>query len=177
MAKNGICILSALQLRRAVWARQARPHPGQLRIFYVEAVVIPTKNALSRRARRRTHMRRMPLIRIIVPKARECRSDGQRSERSMSMPGSQNRLLDDFARLMQNAAGMADGARREVEEFLKARMERLLAGMDLVTREEFEVVREMAVRAREENERLAARILAIEAKLGDKDAGAEPPKA
>ena len=93
------------------------------------------------------------------------------------MPGSQNRLLDDFARLMQNAAGMADGARREVEEFLKARMERLLAGMDLVTREEFEVVREMAVRAREENERLAARILAIEAKLGDKDAGSEPPKA
>ncbi len=84
----------------------------------------------------------------------------------MSSP--QNRFFDDLARLMQNAAGMADGARREVEDFLKARMERLLAGMDLVTREEFEAAREMAVKAREENERLSARLAALEAKLGDK---------
>jgi BMFP domain-containing protein YqiC len=84
------------------------------------------------------------------------------------MPSPQNRFLDDLAKLMQNAAGMADGARREVEDFFKARMERVLAGMDLVTREEFEAAREMAVRAREENERLSARIAALEAKLGDK---------
>jgi BMFP domain-containing protein YqiC len=84
----------------------------------------------------------------------------------MSSP--QNRFFDDLAKLMQNAAGMADGARREVEDFLKARMERLLAGMDLVTREEFEAAREMAVKAREENERLSARLAALEAKLGDK---------
>jgi BMFP domain-containing protein YqiC len=84
----------------------------------------------------------------------------------MSSP--QNRFFDDLAKLMQNAAGMADGARREVEDFLKARMERLLAGMDLVTRDEFEAAREMAVKAREENERLSARIAALEAKLGDK---------
>ena len=84
----------------------------------------------------------------------------------MSSP--QYRFFDDLAKLMQNAAGMADGARREVEDFLKARMERLLAGMDLVTREEFEAAREMAVKAREENERLSARIAALEAKLGDK---------
>jgi BMFP domain-containing protein YqiC len=84
----------------------------------------------------------------------------------MSSP--QNRFFDDLAKLMQNAAGMADGARREVEDFLKARMERMLAGMDLVTREEFEAAREMAVKAREENERLAARLAALEAKLGDK---------
>jgi BMFP domain-containing protein YqiC len=84
----------------------------------------------------------------------------------MSSP--QNRFFDDLAKLMQNAAGMADGARREVEDFLKARMERLLAGMDLVTREEFEAAREMAVKAREENERFSARIAALEAKLGDK---------
>ena len=84
----------------------------------------------------------------------------------MSSP--QNRFFDDLAKMMQNAAGMADGARREIEDFLKARMERLLAGMDLVTREEFEAVREMAVKAREENERLSARIAALEAKLGDK---------
>jgi BMFP domain-containing protein YqiC len=84
------------------------------------------------------------------------------------MPSSQNRFLDDLAKLFQNAAGMADGARREVEDFFRARMERILAGMDLVTREEFEAAREMAVRAREENERLAARIAALEAKIGDK---------
>jgi BMFP domain-containing protein YqiC len=84
----------------------------------------------------------------------------------MSSP--QNRFFDDLAKLMQNAAGMADGARREIEDFLKARMERLLSGMDLVTREEFEAVREMAVKACEENERLSARIAALEAKLGDK---------
>jgi BMFP domain-containing protein YqiC len=84
----------------------------------------------------------------------------------MSSP--QNRFFDDLAKLMQNAAGMADGARREVEDFLKARMERLLAGMDLVTREEFEAAREMAVKAREENERLSARLAVLEAKLGDK---------
>ncbi|SDR42129.1 BMFP domain-containing protein YqiC [Rhizobiales bacterium GAS191] len=85
------------------------------------------------------------------------------------MPSTQNRFLDDLARLMQNAAGMADGARREVEDFFKARMERTLSGMDLVGREEFEAVREMAIRAREENERLSTRIAALEAKLGDKD--------
>jgi BMFP domain-containing protein YqiC len=84
------------------------------------------------------------------------------------MPNTQNRFLDDLARLFQNAAGMADGARREVEDFFKARMERVLGGMDLVTREEFEAAREMAVRAREENERLSARIAALEAKLGEK---------
>ena len=81
----------------------------------------------------------------------------------MSSP--QSRFFDDIAKLMQNAAGMADGARREVEDFLKSRMERLLAGMDLVSREEFEAAREMAVKAREENERLSARIAALEAKL------------
>lgn len=89
----------------------------------------------------------------------------------MSSP--QNRFFDDLAKLMQNAAGMADGARREVEDFLKARMEGLLSGMDLVTREEFEAAREMAVKAREENERLSARIAALEAKLGDKPEGAK----
>ncbi|MBV9750982.1 MAG: accessory factor UbiK family protein, partial [Hyphomicrobiales bacterium] len=84
------------------------------------------------------------------------------------MSNPQNRFFDDLAKLMQNAAGMADGARREVEDFFKARMERLLAGMDLVSREEFEAVREMAVKAREENERLSARIAVLETKLETK---------
>ncbi|MBV8447759.1 MAG: accessory factor UbiK family protein [Hyphomicrobiales bacterium] len=94
------------------------------------------------------------------------------------MSNPQNRFFDDLAKLMQNAAGMADGARREVEDFFKARMERLLAGMDLVSREEFEAVREMAVKAREENERLSARIAALETKLetklGDKAQPSDP---
>jgi len=88
------------------------------------------------------------------------------------MPNTRNRFLDDLARLFQDAAGMAEGARREVEDFLRARMERILVGMDLVTREEFEAVREMAIKAREENERLAQRLAALEAKSGEKP-GAE----
>jgi BMFP domain-containing protein YqiC len=91
------------------------------------------------------------------------------------MPSTQNRFLDDIARLFQDAAGMADGARREVEDFFRARMERVLAGMDLVTRDEFEAVREMAVRAREENERLSERLSALEAKLGEKTHGRDGP--
>ncbi|MFZ4530576.1 MAG: accessory factor UbiK family protein [Alsobacter sp.] len=78
----------------------------------------------------------------------------------------QNRLLDDVARLFTDAAGMAQGVRREIEAVVKAQMERLVRDMDVVTREEFEATREMAVLAREENERLAARIQALEARLG-----------
>ena len=87
----------------------------------------------------------------------------------------QNRLLDDVARMFTDAAGMAQGVRREVEAVVKAQMERLVRDMDVVTREEFEAVREMAVLAREENERLAARIEALEARLGA--AAATPPAA
>lgn len=86
----------------------------------------------------------------------------------------QNRLLDDVARMFTDAAGMAQGVRREVEAVVKAQMERLVRDMDVVTREEFEAVRDMAVLAREENERLAARIEALEARLG---ATAEAPPA
>jgi BMFP domain-containing protein YqiC len=73
-----------------------------------------------------------------------------------------NRILDDFARIMTDAAGMAQGVRREVEGVFKAQFERMIRDMDLVTREEFEAVREMAQLAREENDRLLARIEALE---------------
>jgi BMFP domain-containing protein YqiC len=76
-----------------------------------------------------------------------------------------NRFLDDFAKLMTDAAGVADGMRREVETVMRAQGERLLAGMDLVNREEFEAVKAMAARAREENERLAERLAALEVEL------------
>ncbi|MEO0363120.1 MAG: accessory factor UbiK family protein, partial [Pseudomonadota bacterium] len=62
------------------------------------------------------------------------------------------------------AAGVAQGVKTEAETVVRQRMERLIADMDLVTREDFEVVREMAQKAREENEALAARIEALEAK-------------
>jgi len=86
----------------------------------------------------------------------------------------QNRLLDDVARMFTDADGMAQGVRREIEAVVKAQMERLVRDMDVVTREEFEAARDMAVLAREENERLAARIEALEARLG---ATAETPPA
>ncbi len=77
-----------------------------------------------------------------------------------------NRILDEFAKLMTDAAGAAQGVRREVETAFRGQAERILNTMDVVQREEFEVVRDMAVKAREENARLAARIEALEAKLG-----------
>ena len=76
-----------------------------------------------------------------------------------------NRIMDEFAKLMTDAAGAAQGVRKEVETAFHAQAERWLNSMDLVKREEFEAVREMAVKAREENDALAARLDALEAKL------------
>lgn len=79
-----------------------------------------------------------------------------------------NRIFDDFAKLMTDAAGAAQGMRSEVETAFRAQAERFMNSMDVVKREEFEAVREMAVKAREENDALAARIAALEAKLAAK---------
>ena len=76
-----------------------------------------------------------------------------------------NRILDEFAKLMTDAAGAAQGVRREMETVFRAQGEKLLNSMDIVKREEFEAVREMALKAREENDALAARIAALEARL------------
>jgi BMFP domain-containing protein YqiC len=76
-----------------------------------------------------------------------------------------NRILDEFAKLMTDAAGAAQGVRREVETAFRAQAERLLNSMEVVQREEFEAVRDMAVKARAENKALAARIEALEAKI------------
>ena len=78
-----------------------------------------------------------------------------------------NRILDDLSQLMTNAAGVAQGVRDEAETVIRQRMERLLADMKLVTRDEFDAVRDMAQKAREENEALSARIAALEAKAGE----------
>jgi BMFP domain-containing protein YqiC len=86
------------------------------------------------------------------------------------MPQTRNRIFDDFSKLMTDAAGLAEGARREVETLARSQLERLLSGMDLVSREEFEAAREMAVKARAENEKLEARIAALESKLASREA-------
>lgn len=80
------------------------------------------------------------------------------------MVSTSNRILDDIARLATDAAGAAQGVRREVETVVKTQIERLLRDLDVVTRDEFEAVREMALLAREENDKLAARLAALEAK-------------
>jgi BMFP domain-containing protein YqiC len=81
------------------------------------------------------------------------------------MTQSSNRILDDFAKLMTDAAGVAQGIRREATTAVKSQAERFLGEMDVVKREEFDVVREMAIRAREENAALKAQIEALEAKI------------
>jgi BMFP domain-containing protein YqiC len=88
-----------------------------------------------------------------------------------------NRILDEFAKLVTDAAGAAQGMRREVETAFRAQAERVLNSMDVVQREEFEAVREMAAKAREENARLSARIEALEARLAGADAGGPDAKA
>ena len=75
-----------------------------------------------------------------------------------------NRFFDDLSKLMTNAMGVAQGARTEAETAIRGWMDRWLADRDFVTREEFDAVRAMAQKAREENEALKARIEALETK-------------
>lgn len=76
-----------------------------------------------------------------------------------------NRFFDELAKLMTDAAGAAQGMRREFETVMRSQGERILREMDVVRREEFEAVRAMAQRAREENDALAARVAQLEAEL------------
>lgn len=90
------------------------------------------------------------------------------------MTQTSNRLLDEMARLMNDAAGVASGFRREVETVMRTQAEKMLRNMDLVQREEFEAVKDMARLAREENEALKARIEALEAALAARGAPGGP---
>jgi hypothetical protein len=78
---------------------------------------------------------------------------------------SQNRFFDDIARVANGAVGALSGVRGEIEARVRDRLERVLAGMDLVSREEFEAVKAMAAKARDEQEAQLARIAALESKL------------
>ena len=82
------------------------------------------------------------------------------------MTQTSNRFFDEMARLMNDAAGVAQGVRREFDTLLRNQAERMLRDLDVVKREEFEAVKEMARLAREENEALKARVTALEAALG-----------
>jgi BMFP domain-containing protein YqiC len=93
------------------------------------------------------------------------------------MTTSQTRFFDELAKLMTNAAGAAQGVRREIDTLVQAQMERVLNNMDLVKREEFEAVKAMAQKAREENDALAARLAALEARLGGETASASDSRA
>ena len=79
---------------------------------------------------------------------------------------SDNPVLDGLARFFTDAAGAAQSVRTEVDTFMKQRLEKIVADMDFVPREEFDAVKDMASKARSENERLEARIAELEAKLG-----------
>ena len=81
------------------------------------------------------------------------------------MTATSSRFFDEIAKLMTNAAGAAQGVRKEVDTLVQAQVERVLNNVDVVKREEFEVVRAMAEKARHENEALEQRLAALEARL------------
>lgn len=76
-----------------------------------------------------------------------------------------NRIFDDLAKLVTNAAGAAQGVRKEVDTLVRSQAERVLNDLDVVPREEFDAVRDMAVKAREENDRLSERVAELEARI------------
>jgi BMFP domain-containing protein YqiC len=85
-----------------------------------------------------------------------------------------NPLLDGLAKLFTDAAGAAQGARTEFEGFVKQRLEKLVSDMDFVPREEFEAVKAMAAKARAENQRLEARLAALERRATPKKRRIQP---
>jgi BMFP domain-containing protein YqiC len=91
------------------------------------------------------------------------------------MTQTSNRFFDEMSRLMNDAAGVAQGVRREFDTLFRAQIEHILREFDVVQREEFEAVKEMARLAREENEALKARLGALEGKPDSKPA-AKPAK-
>jgi len=86
-----------------------------------------------------------------------------------------NRFFDEVARLMNDAAGVAQGVRREFETLFRSQAERILRDLAVVQREEFEAVKDMAHLAREDNEALKARIAALEARLAGTNSPPEAP--
>lgn len=90
---------------------------------------------------------------------------------------SQNPFFDDLARVASGAMGALSGLRAEMEAMMRQQLERFTSGLDMVPREEFEVVRAMAIKAREEQENLAARVAQLEARLAAAPKAPAKPKA
>jgi BMFP domain-containing protein YqiC len=88
---------------------------------------------------------------------------------------SQNRFFDDIARVANGAMGALSGVRSDIEARLRDQLERVLAGMDLVSREEFEAVKAMAAKARTEQEELLQRIAVLESRLAEAQSSRKPP--
>jgi BMFP domain-containing protein YqiC len=87
------------------------------------------------------------------------------------MTTTSSKFFDELAKLMTNAAGAAQGVRRELDVLVQSQVERVINNLELVKREEFDVVRDMASKAREENDRLSQRIAELESRLGATSTG------
>ena len=81
------------------------------------------------------------------------------------MPATNSRFFDELAKLMTNAAGAAQGVRKEVDTLVQTQVERVLNNLNVVKREDFDVVKDMAEKARSENMKLEARLVELEKKL------------
>jgi hypothetical protein len=99
---------------------------------------------------------------ILADREREVYNKSRRSR--ISAMQTRNRFFDDAARLAGGAVGTLTGMRQEIEALVRQQFERMLSSLDLVTRDEFDAVREMAVKARTEQEALSARLAALEAR-------------
>jgi BMFP domain-containing protein YqiC len=137
--------------------------------------VIATGGAFGPRFRVRTRVSDVaphPADSYLVTLNRAVRPpNGSRPIRETTMPPS-NRLFDDLARLMTDAAGAAQGVRREAETVVKAQVERLVRDLDIASREELDVLRDMVTNLRAQNEALTARVAALETREGSAGAGA-----
>src|SRR5215471_15104736 len=95
---------------------------------------------------------------------KRCQHDVEILDWRRAMTQTSNRFFDEIGRLMNDASGVAQGVRREFDTLFRTQAERILRDLDVVSREEFEAVRDMARLAREENEALKARVAELEAK-------------
>ena len=116
---------------------------------------------MTRQRSSRLALNGAPEIAIVMSVTINC----QRPEH-FKMTQTSNRFFDEIGRLMNDAAGAAQGVKREVDTVMRNQAERILRDLDVVKREEFDAVKDMARLAREENEALKSRIAALEAKLG-----------
>jgi BMFP domain-containing protein YqiC len=114
----------------------------------------------------------VPLLRCVAPIAILA---NRPASGGFAMTQTSNRFFDEIGRLMNDAAGAAQGVKREVDTVVRNQAEKILRDLDIVKREEFEAVKDMARLAREENEALKLRIAALEAKLAGPSPGAPAP--